>query len=285
MPVTVEQLGPPLDTRPLLRTVRSRLDDLVDALEGDDWHRPTVCPGWQVRDLVAHLIGDDLGRLSRTHDGEPGPGPRPDEDLPRYIDRLNDEWVVALRRLSPPVLLSLLGAGGVEVVELWDAIDLDAPTDGVSWAGLDDGPAWMDLARDTTEYWIHEQQIREAVDRPLHDAVEAGTVIDVLARGLPYALRSVDAPHGAVVVVRAEDVGAAWLVGRRDGRWWFGRRTALERLAGMAPPYATVSADAATLWRRWSRHPDGRSGAFAREGDAAAAAAVVDHLAIIRPDD
>jgi uncharacterized protein (TIGR03083 family) len=285
MPVTVEQLGQRIDTRPLLRTVRARLDDLVDALDDADWHRPTVCPGWQVRDLVAHLIGDDLGRLSRTHDGEPGPGPHPGEDLPHYVDRLNDEWVVALRRLSPPVLLSLLGAGGAEVVAFWDALDLDAPTGGVSWAGLDDGPAWMDLARDTTEYWIHEQQIREAVDRPLHDAAEAATVIDVLVRGLPYALRSVDAPDGAVVVVRADDVGAAWLVGRREGRWWFGRRTETDRLAGMSPPHATVSADAATIWRRWSRHPAGRHGAFARDGYAPAAAAVVDHLAIIRPDD
>jgi hypothetical protein len=99
--VAVEQLGEPIDARPLMRTVRARLHALVADLDDADWRRATVCPGWDVADLVAHLVGDDLGRLSRTHDGAAGPPRRPGEDLPAYLDRINEEWVVAFRRLSP----------------------------------------------------------------------------------------------------------------------------------------------------------------------------------------
>lgn len=34
-----------------------RVADVVDALEPEDWHRPTGCPDWTVRELVAHVAG------------------------------------------------------------------------------------------------------------------------------------------------------------------------------------------------------------------------------------
>lgn len=34
-----------------------RVAEVVDALEPGDWHRPTDCPEWTVRELVAHLAG------------------------------------------------------------------------------------------------------------------------------------------------------------------------------------------------------------------------------------
>ena len=73
MTIWPEQLGEPVDARPLMRMVRARLEELVSDLDDADWRRSTVCPGWDVADLVAHLVGDDLGRLSRTHDGASGP--------------------------------------------------------------------------------------------------------------------------------------------------------------------------------------------------------------------
>ena len=291
MTVTAAQLGTPVDLRPLMRTVRGRLDELVADLDDADWRRATVCPGWDVADLVAHVIGDDLGRLSRTHDGAAGPPWRPGEDLPAYLDRINDEWVVAFRRLSPAVLASLLGAGGVEVLDLWDdVIEVDDLTGAVSWAGLSEGVGWMDHARDTTEYWIHEQHLREATGRPLLDPDEVGTVVDVLARGLPHALSAVDAPDGrarhrhgrrprAVVagraarrplVVRRVDARGSAIARRRRRR---PRRRRPRRRRGRAR--RRVLAPVEPPSRR-------RAGAFTTAGDPAAVAAVVDHVAIIR---
>jgi uncharacterized protein (TIGR03083 family) len=286
--VAVEQLGVPIDARPLMHAVRTRLDALVADLDDADWRRATVCPGWDVADLVAHVVGDDLGRLSRMHDGAAGPPRRPGEDLPAYLDRINEEWVVAFRRLSPAVLVSLLGAGGGEVLALWDdAIDRDDPAGAVSWAGLTDGAGWMDHARDTTEYWIHEQQLREAVGRPHLEADEVAAVVDILGRGLPHALEAVAAPETAHVDVRADDLGLAWRIDRRDSRWWFSGHRPAASDGGDAPDaaFAAVSGTGDAYWRRWSRHPAGGRGAFTTTGDAGAAAAVVDHVAIIRAPD
>jgi uncharacterized protein (TIGR03083 family) len=284
--VAVEQLGEAIDARPLMHIVRARLDALVADLDDADWRRATVCPRWDVADLVAHIVGDDLGRLSRTHDRAVGAPRRPDEDLPAYLDRINEEWVVAFRRLSPAVLVSLLGAGGGEVLALWDdAIDRDDPAVAVSWAGLEDGAGWMDHARDTTEYWIHEQHLREAVGRPHQEADEVAAVVDILARGLPHALEAVTAAEGVHVAVRADDLGLVWRVERRDGRWWFAGHRPVSADEAAGPPLATVTGTGDAYWRRWSRHPAGGRGAFGTTGDAAAAAAVVDHIAIIRAPD
>ena len=282
MTVDVEQLGGPVDARPLMRTVRARLDELVAELDEAESRRATVCPGWDVADLVAHIVGDDLGRLSRTHDGAAGPPWRPGEDLPAYLDRINEEWVVAFRRLSPAVLVSLLGAGGDGVLTMWDdAIGVDDAAGAVSWAGLEDGAGWMDHARDTTEYWIHEQHLREAVGRPHVDPDEVAAVVDVLARGLRSRCEDVARPTARTSRPRRRP-GAA--VAHRAAR----RPLVVRRPPHPRPPrpnrvpFATVTGTGDACWRRWSRHPAGGRGAFATSGDAAAAAAVVDHVAIIR---
>jgi hypothetical protein len=49
---------------------------------------------------------------------------------------------------------------------MWRDLDLDALGEPVSWAGPDPAPLWLDCARDFTEYWVHQQQIRDATGRP-----------------------------------------------------------------------------------------------------------------------
>src|SRR5690606_30882168 len=99
-----EALGPPIDVRPLLQPLREALIELMSDRSDADWRTPTT-PGWTVADTIAHLLGDDLGRLARTRDGHRVGGPEGDETFEEAIDRLNDEWVVAARRLSPRLLL------------------------------------------------------------------------------------------------------------------------------------------------------------------------------------
>jgi uncharacterized protein (TIGR03083 family) len=41
----------------LAATEYQRFADLLRALEPDDWAKPTECPGWDVRDIAAHLLG------------------------------------------------------------------------------------------------------------------------------------------------------------------------------------------------------------------------------------
>ena len=45
------------------------LVDLLTDLSPDDWQKPTVCAGWTVKDIAAHLLGGEIGILSRKRDG------------------------------------------------------------------------------------------------------------------------------------------------------------------------------------------------------------------------
>ena len=57
----------------------------------------------------------------------------------------------------------------------------------VSWAAPDvQAPAWLDVAREYTEGWVHQQQVRDAVGRPGADDAElTGAVIDTFLRAVP----------------------------------------------------------------------------------------------------
>lgn len=239
------QLGPPIEVPGLPARIRDGLLALLRALEPADWARPTVCPGWTVREVAAHLLHDDLRRLSAGRDGWPAPAPVPGEPLAAFLDRSNGEWVAGTAFLSPAVLVDLLAATGPLLDGEWARLDPAAPGAGVSWAGADPAPGWLDLARECTEAWVHQQQIRDATGRPGLTGPEfLDPVLDTLVRALPHTYREVPAEPARAVVVTAED-GArrlTWSVVGGPGGWTLRR--------GAAPsPAARVTLPAEDLWR------------------------------------
>ena len=83
---------------------------------------------------------------------------------------------------------------------------------------------WFDVARELTERWHHQQQIRDAVGRPPLYERYLAPVIDTFVRALPYTYRDVDAPEGTTIVLRIDD--AAWSLVREAIAWqlFVGRR-------------------------------------------------------------
>src|SRR4051812_18754413 len=72
---------------------------------------------------------------------------------------------------------------------------------GVSWASDDPVPIWFDVAQDLTERWVHQMQIREAVDRVENYPARYLTVV---LRTFVWAFRyqyRVDAPAGTLVQI------------------------------------------------------------------------------------
>src|ERR1043165_9659988 len=88
---------------------RRRLIELLDALSPAQFDLETYCPGWTVKDILAHVVGDDLGALSHGGDGYTAGwyDPSSREDLVAYINHHNGLWVDALRGLSPRVITEL----------------------------------------------------------------------------------------------------------------------------------------------------------------------------------
>ncbi|MEU8753815.1 maleylpyruvate isomerase N-terminal domain-containing protein [Streptomyces chartreusis] len=148
-PTAHSWLGPPIDARPLFVPEHAALIAGLRGLTPDDWGREAV-PGWSVRDVVAHVLGDCYGRLARHRDGHregrgEGPACAPGEDLPAYIHRINRQWVDAHSRVSPAALTDTLELG----------TRTGTATDGGNWsmAGPDGGQPAALVRLDTETAW------------------------------------------------------------------------------------------------------------------------------------
>jgi uncharacterized protein (TIGR03083 family) len=140
--VMVSQLGPAIDVRSTFRNERELLIRLLRKLDEPEWTEDTVCPGLSVRDVAAHLLHDDLRRLSRSRDHVKGPVPDAGESLPTFLNRANDRWVEETRFLSPQLLVDLLTHTAHLLHWMWTRANLDQLGEGVWWAGVEAAPVW-----------------------------------------------------------------------------------------------------------------------------------------------
>jgi uncharacterized protein (TIGR03083 family) len=196
----------------LLREVDAKLLELMAELAPEDYDLPTVSPQWKVRDVLAHLLDTVLRKLSMARDGEfiEKAEIRSPEDLRALVDRMNAEGVRVYRRLSAPVLYSLMRVACEESASYHESLDPEAKAAfPVSWAGEAESTNRFDTARELTERWHHQQQIREATGKPgIMTPRLYHPVLDCFARILPHAFRDLD--HGCVALEVEGDCGGAW---------------------------------------------------------------------------
>jgi uncharacterized protein (TIGR03083 family) len=257
---------------------REALLALLEALAPDDWRRRTIAGDWTVKDIAAHLVADDLGRVSSQRDGHLEHEVPADEPLKAYIDRRNAEWVSAMRRLSPRVVRSLLWFSGQETQQLFTTIDPFAMGWSVGWVGPDPAPNWLDMAREFTERWHHQQQIREAVGAPLlNDPTFLRPVLATFAFALVPVFRDLDTPFGTTVQLTVDgSSGGHWTVTRDAAGWAL-------RVGRTDAPNASVSMDEDTAWRMYVRalsQTDVRDRSTL-EGDVRLAVRILDAFALV----
>ena len=201
------------------------LDALIRLLEGlspEEWSQPTICAGWCVREVALHLLAVEISNISRKRDGhslEPKKPIRGDQDLLEFINYLNQSWMDAAQRISAPLLIDLLKFVGQQANDFFASIDPFELGEPVSWAGPEPAPQWLDLAREYTERWHHQQHIRDAVG--IHGLKEPrffAPVLDAFVRAMPYTYKDVDAPEGTCVTLKiAGEFGSQWSI--TNGGW------------------------------------------------------------------
>lgn len=214
----------PLHVAHLLAPLNEELVSLLRGVRDDEW--PVRAVGaWSVKDVAAHLLDTSLRRLSQIAipDFEP--------------NRANGEWIRAMQRVSPRILIELIDRYGREQAAFLESLDPFARAQwGVAWAGEEESLNWFDVARELTERWHHQQQIRDALGRPPLFEPYLAPVLDTFVRGIPHAYRDTAAPDGTVVVLRILDCG--------------GKATALH--AAASPPQVRAAADAAAVQMTWT---------------------------------
>ena len=213
----------PIIVTNLFPEVLDELLQLLLSLSAEDWLKPTACAQWSVKDIALHLLGGDVSILSRKRDGYT-PGNQSIwnfQELVEFINGLNDTWVKATRRLSPGVLCDLLRFTGNQVCEYFSSLDPFATGGPVDWAGVETAPVWFDLAREYTERWHHQQQIRDAVGKPgLKQPKYFAPVLDAFVRALPHTYRNVYAGEGTIVALTISgDSGGRWFILKEQAGW------------------------------------------------------------------
>ena len=210
----------------LLRKVDEKLIDLLRSLESSEWDLQTIAPLWKVRDVAAHLLDTVLRKLSIVRDSchVEAVTIRSPQELIALVNRLNAEGVTVYRRLSLPVLIDMMKLACEQSARFHETLDPFAPaTFNVSWAGEETSLNWFDTARELTERWHHQQQIRLATNRPgIMTPDLYHPVLDCFVRGLPHLYRDVDAPAGTVLLLEISgECGGQWLLFRGSTGWSF----------------------------------------------------------------
>jgi uncharacterized protein (TIGR03083 family) len=269
-----------IDVLDLFDEERALLLDLLESLHVDDWGLPTICDGWSVKDIAAHLIADDFGRLARGRDGHLVSF-IDDESWTELVDAINaanEQWVVAMRRLSARNLIDLLRLSGEQTRTYFRTLDLDAPGAPVSWAGPEPAPVWLDLAREYTERWAHQQQIRDATAKPGGKERRLfAPVLDAFVRALPYTYRDVLAPPDTKMQLRITgEAGDSWTLVRSERAWELMR-------GGVTHADGSVTLDQEEAWRLFTRGttPQAARAWTMLDGDTTLAAKALEMISVI----
>ncbi|MEO6286036.1 MAG: maleylpyruvate isomerase family mycothiol-dependent enzyme [Dyadobacter sp.] len=241
-----------IETVHLFPLLDAKLIKLLRSLSPDDWNRPTVAKLWTVKDVAAHLLDGNLRALSMVRDAHSTP---PDREINSYADlvgflnQLNADWVHASRRLSPQVLTDLLETTGAQYSELMQTQEMD--TDAifsVAWAGEQISKNWFHIAREYTEKWHHQQQIRDAVGQPGIMTRELfSPFIETLLRGLPHTYRNTNASLGTGIHIQITLEGSMdWYLVRHQDRWEIAKEFTTQPVAG-------IQLDADTAWKLFTK--------------------------------
>ena len=226
MEVKLEPLQPlqPIFTAHLFPEIEAKLIELLRSLSPQDWETQTLAPKWKVKDVVAHLLDTQVRKLAASKRDPKTENAKaiPPAELLAVINSLNAEGVRQYGRLSPLELISMMEVASRESAECHQALDPFAKAMfPVSWAGEEESANWFDTAREFTERWHHQQQIRVAVDKPGIMTRELYyPVLDCFLRALPYAYRNVPAESGAMAQFHISgECGGSWFLFRNGAVW------------------------------------------------------------------
>lgn len=220
----------------------SALDDLMRSQGLEAYHAPTACPGWDVQDVISHLLGFEMmlrGGPVPTHEG-----PWPDY-VRNPIGEINEAFVQTHRAQSGPQVLEQFRDATRRSLEALRALS-DAEWEKVGWSPEGERPYHRFQETRVLDSWIHLQDIRDALLQPEDDhGAGEEIVVNRFEAALPYIVgRKMHSPEGTVIQVN--------LSGR------LARTVLLEVRGGRAEPIGSTTTPAtmeittpvALFWRR-----------------------------------
>ncbi|WP_420387544.1 maleylpyruvate isomerase N-terminal domain-containing protein [Roseivirga sp.] len=215
-----------IDILPLFPQLEEKFIELLQSLSEEEWQAQTIARLWKVKDVVAHLLDGNIRILSMLRDGHFSGGPEGDTyaDLLKYLNQLNADWVQAFRRVSPQMLITLHQVTWSSYYEYYASLDpMGKAAFPVSWAGEEESKNWMHIAREYTEKFLHQQQIRDAVNRQgILNEKFFTPFASVCMLALPFTLHEDESNNDSVLEWRlTNEIDQSWKISKSSGSWQF----------------------------------------------------------------
>jgi uncharacterized protein (TIGR03083 family) len=200
----------------LMEQAWSSMEEVASQLGSAEWDLPTDCPGWTVRDQVAHVNGIEAIRLGRPH----APGePIKAEHVRNEMGALNEREIQGRSDRTPEQLLDEYRDVTSERAKF-----LHGLSDG-EWAAETEGvfgraPMAEVIKVRILDVFIHDQDVRVATGRPgaLHGDV-ARFVFERMAAAMPFVVgKRAAAADGQTVVFEIGAPGETFTIGMSGGR-------------------------------------------------------------------
>lgn len=241
----------PLNLAHLLPILDDKLIDLLESLTEEEWQSQTIAKLWTVKDVVAHLLDGNIRMLSISRDNYFGESTNAQNfrELVYFLNGLNASWVKAMKRVSPAMLILLHKTTGRLYCDHHASLDPFAKAVfAVDWAGQKESKNWMHIAREYTEKWLHQQQIRDAVNRPgIMTREFFYPVLETFVYALPHTYRNVKAEEGTGIKFSVSTpVGGDWYLERKKGTWNLTKDE-------LSNPSAEIIIDPDTSWKLFSK--------------------------------
>ncbi len=175
------------------------IDRLVRPQSASAYDAATPCPGWNVRDVLSHLLGFELMLRGL-------PTPRYEGTWPDYvhnpIGELNEAFVQAHRHEPGIEVLNQFREVTISSLEALRGLS-DDEWEKVGWSPEGERPYHRFQETRVLDSWIHLQDIRDALLQPEDDhGPGEQIVVNRFEAALPYVVgKKVNAPEGTTVRV------------------------------------------------------------------------------------
>jgi uncharacterized protein (TIGR03083 family) len=270
-----------INTIHLFAPLDKKLVELLRSLTPAEWEKPTVAKQWNVKDVAAHLLDTNIRAVSAGRDhyyGIHAGDISSFDDLVGFLNGLNAGWVNAMKRVSPAVLTEWLETSGREYSALMAAADLQGPAPfSVAWAGEETSANWFHIAREYTEKWHHQQQIRDAVGKPgIMTQEYYYPVLETFMMALPHTYRNIPAARGNVVQITISGQGGGdWFLVRND-QWVLCKNNT-------SPVTAHTTIDGSIAWKLFTKswRREDVTSYITMEGDKQLAETVMDMISVM----
>ncbi len=199
----------------LMEVSLTRFLELVEDLDPEDWHKPTLCTEWSVRDILAHQAGGYASgtgykEMLRQGSKRPKPGQLIEDainaiQLQERADKSPAELIAELRQVGP--IAARKWAYDFRLAKL---ITIPHPIAGkLSFRYL----MWIVHSRDT---WMHRLDICRATGREFEQTHEHdGRIAELVVRDVADILtRKFDGP--ALVLEFTGIAGGTWKIGKGE---------------------------------------------------------------------